>query len=411
MKNGVMKKALGASIFAMSIAFMTGCGGSSSDGTKEGKASETADIVIWTQMENETDLLQKYAEQWGKETGNHVTVINQDTDIQQFSQAAASADGPDGLFGIPNDQLPNYVSANLVQEVPEDLYNDDDFVDAAIQSVYIDGKKYAAPISVESPVLFYNTDKVSEVPETWEEMIETAKDNGGIAFEVTSVYYDLGFLRAYDSYIFNYKDNAYDTSDIGLGNSGAVEAYTLINKMANEYGFFSSDITYDLAKSSFQNGEAAFYIGGAWDVEGFTEAGTKFAVTDMPTLNGKDFVTPVGTYVGFVSSKSDAQEAVFEFYKYIIDNALVDIYKDGGRIPAAYEAQRSIDDTSEVTQAQIAQCEKGEPLPTVSEMGLIWQPFSDNIKLMFSGTITPQEAADYIDEQVKEAIAMMQSGK
>ena len=94
-----------------------------------------------------------------------------------------------------------------------------------------------------------------------------------------------------------------------------------------------------------------------------------------------------------------------------MENALVDLYKEGNRIPATYRAQDSIDNASEATKAQIAQCAKGEPLPTVSEMGLIWQPFSDNMKLMFTGTISPEEAAEYIQKQVQESIAMMQSGQ
>lgn len=418
---------------AMAAALLTGCGGSQSagqtaDAQPSGAKGQTADaadqaeegsasaggqnIIVWTQfMDNEAELLQEYADQWGAETGNTVSVIPQQTDIQQFSQAANSKDGPDGMFGIPNDQLANYVSANLAQEVPADLYDDAEFVDAAIVAGSVDGKRYGVPICVETPFLFYNTEKVSEVPATWEEMLEVSKDNGGIVYEATSVYYNLGMLRAYDSYIFNYKDGVYDTSDIGLGNIGAIQAYEFVNKMANEYECFSSDITYDLAKSSFQNGDAAFYIGGAWDVAGFTEAGTPFGVSDMPTLNGKDFVTPVGTYVGFVSSKSDCQAETFAFYKYVVDHALEELYHTGSRIPASFKAQESLSDASEATQAQIAQCAKGEPLPTVSEMGLIWQPFSDNMKLMFTGTITPDEAADYIAQQVDEAIAMMQSGQ
>ena len=377
-----------------------------------GESAGGKEIVVWTEMmENEAVLLQEYGDKWGAETGNKVTVISQYTDVQQFSQATNSKGGPDGMLGIPNDEMANYISANLAQEVPADLYNDADFVDAAVQASYVNGIRYGVPLCVETPFLFYNTDKVSAMPATWEEMAEISKDNGGIVFEATSVYYTLGMLRAYDSYIFNYKDGAYDTADIGLGNEGAVKAYEFVNQLANDYGFFSSDITYDLAKSSFQNGDAAFYIGGAWDVAGFTEAGTPFAVSDLPTLNGHDFVTPVGTYVGFVSSKSENQAETFAFYKYIAENALSELYTVGNRIPASLAAQETINDDSEVTKAQIAQCAKGEPLPTVSEMGLIWQPFADNMKLMFTGTISPQEAAGYIDEQVREAIELMQSGQ
>lgn len=411
---------------AVLTGLLAGCGGGSGNGTQAADAdsgdrteasaaqdgSKGQEIVVWTQMmDNEAALLQEYANKWASETGNTVSVISQQTDIQQFSQAANSKGGPDGMFGIPNDQLANYVSANLVEEIPADLYHDSDFVDAAVQAGYVNGKKFGYPITVETPFLFYNTDRVPEAPQSWEEMVELAKENGGIVYEATSVYYNLGMLRAFDSYIFQETDTGYDTSDIGLGNANAVKAYEFVNQLANEYGFFSSDITYDMAKSSFQNGEAAFYIGGAWDVAGFTEAGTAFGVSDMPTLNGKDFVTPVGTYVGFVSAKSDAKEETFALYQYLVDNALVPLYEEGSRIPATYKAQESIDNASEATKAQIAQCEKGEPLPTVSEMGLIWQPFSDNMKLMFTGMISPQEAAGYIEQQVKESIEMMQSGQ
>lgn len=411
---------------AVLTGLLAGCGGGSGNGTQAADAdsgdrteasaaqdgSKGQEIVVWTQMmDNEAALLQEYANKWASETGNTVSVISQQTDIQQFSQAANSKGGPDGMFGIPNDQLANYVSANLVEEIPADLYHDSDFVDAAVQAGYVNGKKFGYPITVETPFLFYNTDRVPEAPQSWEEMVELAKENGGIVYEATSVYYNLGMLRAFDSYIFQETDTGYDTSDIGLGNANAVKAYEFVNQLANEYGFFSSDITYDMAKSSFQNGEAAFYIGGAWDVAGFTEAGTAFGVSAMPTLNGKDFVTPVGTYVGFVSAKSDAKEETFALYQYLVDNALVPLYEEGSRIPATYKAQESIDNASEATKAQIAQCEKGEPLPTVSEMGLIWQPFSDNMKLMFTGMISPQEAAGYIEQQVKESIEMMQSGQ
>lgn len=38
-----------------------------------------------------------------------------------------SASGPDAVVGIPNDQLADYVNADLTAEVPQDLYADQDF--------------------------------------------------------------------------------------------------------------------------------------------------------------------------------------------------------------------------------------------------------------------------------------------
>jgi len=386
-------------------------GGDTADGTGGGDAADGASsAVVWTNLENEAKVLQEYAKKFEEETGNSVEVIHETADIQQFAQAVKSADGPDGIYGIANDQLANYIDAGLVQEVPGDVYQDGDYTPAAVQACYAQGKRYGVPIAVETNALFYNTEKIAEVPESWEELLEVAKENGGIQFEATSIYYDLGFLRAYDGYIFQYRDGNYDTEDIGLGNDGAVKAYEFINRLAADYQFVTSDITSDTAKSNFQNGVTAFYIGGPWDIDGLNAAGTPFAVAPVPKLNGKDFVTPVGTQIGFVSSKSDSQNVVWEFYKYLAENSAKDLYDAGGRIPAALSALDAIEKDA-ATESFVTQITYGEPMPTASELGQVWTPFSDNMKLMLNGQVTPQEAAEYIKSQVAEGISMMNSGK
>ncbi len=50
-------------------------------------------------------------------------------------------------------------------------------------------------------------------------------------------------------------------------------------------------------------------------------------------------------------------------------------------------------------------------MPTVSEMGQLWEIYANNIKLMFSGDMTPQEMAENIVSQLEEAIELMNSGK
>lgn len=417
-----MKKKMICIILGMAVAgAMAGCGSSGKANGNEGSQQASSDAadgagggdnsaIIWTNLENEAKVLSEYAQKWEAETGKKVEVIHETADIQQFAQAVKSADGPDGIYGLANDQLANYIDAGLVQEVPDDVYKDEDYVTASVQACYAQGKRYGVPVAVETNALFYNTEKIKELPQSWEELLEAAKEQGGIQFDATSIYYDLGFLRAYDSYIFRYAAGSYDVEDIGLGNENAVKAYAFIQQLAADYKFISSDITSDTAKSNFQNGVTAFYIGGPWDIDGLKNAGTPFAVAPMPQLNGKDFVTPVGTQVGFVSAKSDSQETVWEFYQYLMENSAVDVYNAGGRIPALLAAQDKIEKNEE-TQSFITQISYGEPMPTASELGQVWTPFSDNMKLMFNGQVTPEQAAEYIGTQVAEGIEMMNSGK
>lgn len=386
----------------MAVGTLTGCGAGKTDSR----------IVIWTNMSVEVDTLQKYADEWGEKNGYEVEVLHQSPSVQQFAQAVKSASGPDAVVGIPNDQLADYVNAGLAAEVPQELYTDSDFSDAAIQACYVDGKRYAAPLSVETTALFYNTELVSKVPSTWEELVEQAAQNGGVQFDATSIYYDLGFVRACGGYIFQYKDGAYDTSDIGLANEGAVEAYEFIDALCNEYNLITADVTADIARSNFQNGKCAYYIGGPWDIDGFTSAQTPFAISEMPTFHGQPFVTPVGTQVSFVSNNSDKQEQVWNFIQYLIENGALDLYEAGDRIPARLADQELAKiQSNEYAQAFIAQINNGEPMPTVSEMGQLWSIHTNNIRSMWSGEQTAQQAADNMVSQLKEAIELMNSGK
>lgn len=386
----------------MAVGTLTGCGAGKTDSR----------IVIWTNMSVEVDTLQKYADEWGEKNGYEVEVLHQSPYVQQFAQAVKSASGPDAVVGIPNDQLADYVNAGLAAEVPQELYTDSDFSDAAIQACYVDGKRYAAPLSVETTALFYNTELVSKVSSTWEELVEQAAQNGGVQFDATSIYYDLGFVRACGGYIFQYKDGAYDTSDIGLANAGAVEAYEFINALCNKYNLITADVTADIARSNFQNGKCAYYIGGPWDIDGFTSAQTPFAISEMPTFHGQPFVTPVGTQVSFVSNNSDKQEQVWNFIQYLIENGALDLYEAGDRIPARLADQELAEiQNNEYAQAFIAQINNGEPMPTVSEMGQLWSIHTNNIRSMWSGEQTAQQAADNMVSQLKEAIELMNSGK
>lgn len=382
---------------------LSGCGSSKGPDNK---------LTIWTNMDVEAETIQEYADEWGAANGFEVQVIHQSPSVQQFAQAINSADGPDAVVGIPNDQLADYINAGLAAEVPDELYNNEDFSDAAIQACYVNGIRYAAPLSVETTALFYNTDMISKVPATWEELVNQAAESGGVQFDATSIYYDLGFVRACGGYIFKYENGAYDVESIGLANAGAVQAYEFINDLCNVYQLLSADVTADIARSNFQNGQIAYYIGGPWDIDGFTSAGTPFAIVEMPTFNGQPFVTPVGTQISFVSNKSDSQDKAWDFIMYLIDNGAMGMYESGDRIPAKLSDQQDQRiQGNEYSKAFIAQINNGEPMPTVSEMGQLWSIHTNNVRSMWMGELTPQETAENIVNQLMEAVELMNSGK
>lgn len=401
-----MKKKIVSMVFSAALlaTVLSGCG--------EKQETDNGKLIFWTNMQVEVDTLQELANEWGNANGVTVEVIHQSPSAQQFAQAVKSADGPDGVIGIPNDQLADYVNAGLAAETPNDLYNDDDFSSAAIQASYVDGKRVAVPLAVETISLFYNTDKVQTPAASWEELVENASAVGGIQFDATSIYYDLGFVRACGGYIFKYDSGKYDVNDVGLSNSGAVEAYTFINDLCKKYNYVSSDVTADIARSNFQNGVTAYYIGGPWDIDGFNSAGTHYEIAKMPSFKGADFATPVGTQVGFVSSKSSNQDKAWNCMMYVVEHGSEKMYASGKRIPAKKSEQQKqaiIEDKN--AQAFIEQINVGEPMPTVSELGQLWGIHSNNIKSMWQGELDPKQTAENIANQLDEAVKLMNSGK
>ena len=84
-----------------------------------------------------------------------------------------------------------------MEEVPGDLVEKDKYVDSNVwDAVSYDGKPYAVPISMETYALFYNKDKVKEIPKTIEDLVKEAKTYGpnGFQFSMNEFYYTAAFV-------------------------------------------------------------------------------------------------------------------------------------------------------------------------------------------------------------------------
>ncbi len=368
-------------------------------------------LHVWTYMETEAPTLKEYADKWAKKTGNNVSLIYQKSSMQQFAQAAHSSSGPDVVYGIPNDNVATFATADLVKEVPSGIINEGDYTPASVKACKVNGKLYSIPIAIESIALFYNTDKVKDAPATFDGLISNAK-NSGFMFDISNFYYAYGFVRANGGYVFKENNGQYDVKDIGLGNDGAKKGYSLLNDFVNKYHFMPADITGDVAKSNFQSGKIAYYIGGPWDVESFKSAGTHFKIASLPTWNGNHLKTVVGTQVAFVNASTKNESLAWDFIKYMGDECALPLYKVGSRIPAKLTMQQKPEIKNDPnTEAFIEQASYGEPMPTIPEISQVWAPAQNSLKLVFTNKINVDKAASNIVTQLKQGITTMDAGK
>jgi multiple sugar transport system substrate-binding protein len=58
-----------------------------------------------------------------------------------------------------------------------------EFIDAPIETVTYDGKIWGSPETSDAGLLYYRTDKVDAVPDTWQGVYQSAQDTGGIVYQ------------------------------------------------------------------------------------------------------------------------------------------------------------------------------------------------------------------------------------
>lgn len=382
---------------------LAGCGQSSQTSAEK----ESKEVVVWSYlMDNEVEELNKIAQEWGKENGKKVKVIKDNSPFQSFLQAANSSKGPDLVFGLTHNNMGTFQQAGLLSEVPKDFANKEDYVNNTVwDAVSYDGKAYGVPMSMETYALFYNKDKVKEVPKTMEDLVKQAKAYGpsGFQFSVNEFYYGAAFVQSYGGYVFGGSNGTTKVDDIGLANDGAIKAYSYLQDLVQKDKLMPADITSDIANSSFKSGDAIFYIGGPWDISGFKDAGVNFGVVKLPKINNVDAKAFMGVQAGFVSSKSPIQDEAWSLMKYLANNTGERLYDVGNRIPVLKaELNKDKIKNNEFTQGFIAQTTSAVPIPNVPEIEVIWKPM-ENITRILNGE-DPATVAKDIEKAVKDGI-------
>ena len=394
------KKSFAVLCAAMALSLsLAGCGGAPAEDAKE--------LKVWSHLTTqEIEAMKPIAEKWGQENGVKVTIVEDKATTQEDVQAIKAGKGPDIYFGAPHDQLGIYQKAGLLEEVPKDVINPADYgSEQIIQAVTIDGKQYALPIAQETVALFYNTDMVQSAPQTMEEVVAQG-EKVGFKYDINNFYASYGFIAANGAYVFKNNNGTLDPNDIGLDTEGAVKGYTFIQNLVIKDKLMSADIKGDIAKGDFLNKNTGFYISGPWDVQAFKDGGVNFAVAPMPTLDGNKVPTFMGVQTAFVSTNTKDKELAWKLAKYLTENSGEIVLTKGNRVPVLKkDLDSKIFEENKDMAAFAEQLKVATPMPNIPQVTAMWEPAANNLQLLTSGKITPQECGKNIVEQIKQGIA------
>jgi len=406
-------------------------------GGNEAKGPKVDKLTFWTRANpndpgdpNVYTQLEAVAAAYKEQIGTTVELINVPNDDfrNRMSIAAPGGEGPDAFGPIAHDWLGEFAVQQIALAVPDaSVPTPEDFLPVSFDLTRVDGTLYAMPLFLESVALILNTDLVQEAPTTWEQLVATATeltDEGderyGFTFPLLEQYHEGGFFHGFDSYIFAYENNVFNTEDIGLNNAGGVEAAKFLRDMYHQSKPPMPDAAIDrAAQHSFQDGlqeagQVAMNINGPWRELNLTAAGVPYTVAKLPTLpNGQPMKPFVGVQAMVASAYSEQQEAALDFIAFATGtNSAEMLFRSEPKPPARLSAQET--ETVKAnpnTAVWAAQAADGVPMPNIAAMSSVWKPWGAAMDAIVAGNAPDDQIQGLLDDavaQIREAIAAAQ---
>lgn len=430
MKKNLLKRLVALGLAGAMVFSLAACGNNdddkgsdtskdSSNSKQESKVTNTDGATLRISVAE--GYLKYMDEVKGKfEEENNVTIEVIERDM--FEQLEAlPLDGPAGqapdIMMSAYDRIGALGQQGHLAEVT--LANDKDYDDTDRAQVTVDGKLYGAPAVIETLVLYYNKDLIDKAPATFAEAEELAKDsrfafeseagkNTGFLAKWTDFYFSYGLIAGHGGYVFG--DNGTDSSDVGLNNEGALEAYAYAKSWFQDVwpqGMLDTTGAGDLITKMFIEGKSAAIIDGPWQAQAYTDAGVNFGVAQIPVFsNGNAYQAFGGGKAWVINSYTENPELAQKWLDYVTNEEnQYKFYQMTHEVPANNAARATASsENNELVSAVIAQYADAQPMPNIPEMGEVW-PGAQN--LMFdigSGTKEIKAAADEAVQLISESI-------
>ena len=418
-----MKKTLFATlslIMVLSLA-LTACGG--------GKATQAAtevvvvteppateppapvgQLLIWAD-DTRTPILTSLADQFLADY--NVELVVEDLGVVQDIRSQAiiaipAGEGPDIYLGV-HDWLGALVASGLV--APIDLGDKaGEFVPSTLDAfTYTDGNLYGLPYATENLGFFYNTDLVTTVPTTWDEVLEvgrTLKAEGKVQYAIAvstgPLYNAFPIQTAFGGYVFGVDDTgAWNPQDVGIDSPGEIAAVAWMAGAVEE-GLMPNTFDYETAHSLFETGQIPFLMAGPWALDRIRASGVPYAIATSFPDNGVPFSGVQGFFVNPYSENVLLAQTFLT--EYVATEATMQMLYETGLRPSAF--QSVLDQTADPDLKAMGQSGiNAIPMPNIPEMGSVWTATDNGITLAVTGEMTPEAAMTDAAAQIRSLIA------
>ncbi|AEG43213.1 extracellular solute-binding protein [Isoptericola variabilis] len=403
------------------LALVTACGGGEGqspeatpdDTTQATEPAASGSITVWVD-ENREPAVAAAAETFTAETGVEVELVQKNfEDIRaDFLAQVPTGEGPDITVGA-HDWLGSFIVNGVVDSV--DLGDKaGEFEDVAIEALTYDGQLYGLPYALETVALIRNTALAPDpVPATFDEMIEVGRAAGTpLPFVINTngttgdAYTYYAFQTSFGAPVFVQQPDGSYTNELGMGGEEgyAFAEWLGANGMAGE-GLFSTDWTYDIANQEFADGNAPFTVAGPWAISTYTDAGVDVAVEPIPSAGGETAAPFVGVQAFYLSAQSDNALVATDFLTNYVatPEAMRALHEADPRIPAMSEVAQEVAEDP-IIAGFLAASQNGTPMPSIPEMGDVWQHWNAAQASIISGSAEPRAAWDKMLADLESAL-------
>jgi maltose-binding protein MalE len=333
-----------------------------------------------------------------------------------FIISALGGSGPALLLG-PSDNVGPLVDLQVIQPI-------ESFVDHAYLQSFLSepfsantwyrGHLYQVADQVGNHLcLIYNKNLVPIPPTTIRELIalkdKLPKGNDSasryvLAWNFTEPFFFVPFVGGYNGWIID--ENNHPTLDT----EATVKAAQLIYDLRNKYEVIPREADYEFANQLFKDGYAAMIINGPWSFSTYTELNMNIGITRIPKIDETGlWPTPMISPLGYslnVNLQGEKLKVTVELLKYLTSPEIeLEFSRLTGAIPSRKEAFESeIVNTNEIIQSSIYQLQVGRPMPVVTELRWIWDAMRPSYQAIFTGQMTPKQAAKAMQELAEKLI-------
>lgn len=410
-----MRRSIPLAALALSAALtLTACGGGTPEPAEEPTEGETTeapvaggDLTIWVD-ETRQAAVEEAATAYEEETGGTVeTVLKNFEDIRaDFNAQVPTGEGPDITVGA-HDWLGELTANGVV--APIELGDKAaEFETVAVEAFTQDGQVYGLPYAVENIALIRNTALAPEAPATWDDAVAMGQAAGTPypillqMGETGDPYTAYPLQTSFGAPVFEQNEDGSYKPELALGGEGGT-AFAQWLAEQGQAGVIDPAITYDVAVAAFAAGESPFIIGGPWMLASFP--GLELAIDPIPSAGPEPAQPFVGVAGFYVNGKSDQSLAAVDFLVNYMgtEEAQLALYEAGQR-PPALKAAADTASEDPITAGFREVGSKAVPMPSIPEMGSVWEFWGVTEANIVSGAVEPQAGWEKMVADIQGAL-------